>query len=192
MQGEKYTPLKSVSRKNSTLQQYTKACQRIEYWSLKVMDLIGKHKIFEYFIKVAKICLEKKGFNTCYLLYCTLTRQSIKHSHQWNKMKKSKLQSYEKLNHIFDMKNNYKQYRTQCVCEECLPISVIWLHDIVNINCLQNILDENGLYNFSKLRAIGKAVNELMKWQKVDLKLNKIDVVQKVIEHIVVPDLTQK
>ncbi|KAL7715415.1 Ras-GEF domain-containing protein [Entamoeba marina] len=66
-----------ISRKTTTLNTYIAACQKIEYWAMSVMDILKKPDTYGFFIKVAKYCFEKKGYNTCYLLYSTLTQQSM-------------------------------------------------------------------------------------------------------------------
>ncbi|BFU20629.1 RasGEF domain containing protein [Entamoeba histolytica HM-3:IMSS] len=177
-----------LSRKNNTLETYIKSCQKIEFLALKVMDILKNHKICEYFIKVANSCYEMKGYNTCYLIYSTLTTISIKHPDVWSKVKKSKLQIYKKLQILFEIGNNYKNYRSISTDKEGIPIMTIWMHDIVNINCIPNKIDELGLFNFSKLRAIGSIITLLHSLQKIQFNFKPYDIVQRVINNIIVPD----
>ena len=73
-----------LTRENSTLDRYRRSCEKVEYWLLKTMDLIGKTEIFEYFIKVAQLCLSHNGYNTAYFIYSTLSRNALKHQDAWS------------------------------------------------------------------------------------------------------------
>ncbi|ELP86493.1 hypothetical protein EIN_033940 [Entamoeba invadens IP1] len=178
-----------LSRKDSTLNGYTLACQKIEYWAMRAMGILRKHKLCEYFIKVAKFCLDKKGYNMAYLLYSTLTQQTIKRPDVWSKVKKSRLQTFQKLEVVFDIRSNYKNYRTTCDLDNGIPIMMIWMHDIVNINCIPTKYESTDFYNFSKLRAIGSSVAALRNAQRVEFQFKPHPTVMKILDNIIVPEL---
>ncbi|KAL7715970.1 hypothetical protein QTN25_006663 [Entamoeba marina] len=154
---------------------------------MSVMDILKKPDTYGFFIKVAKYCFEKKGYNTCYLLYSTLTQQSMKYPNIWSKIKKSKLQTYSRLQNLFDISNNFKNFRCSCDSENGLPLFSVWMHDIVNINTIPSKIENSQLFNFCKMRAIGSAVTKLISAQRTVFPFKPHQTVIKVLNDIFVP-----
>ena len=125
-----------------TLQTYINHVKIVESFALDTMKEYDNKKVFTFFIKTAKECIELGDYNMAFFLYSSILGFSMMKIKSWNDLKHSTKSKWNDLTEIFKLSNNYRNYQDHFEKHNLpkIPIASVWLGDIIRIKKLNTIL----------------------------------------------------
>lgn len=174
-------PLKKLSNIGSYVEWYN----RLSYFVATeiCMHLKKKNRVrmIEYFVDVAKECINIGNFNSLMAILGGLNNSSVQRLKKtWSKVNKEK---FEMLEHLSNPCGNFSSYRSSLkaalwrseVASDdreriVVPFFSVLLKDIFMLNENKNIPNRtsNGHVNFGKMWELTKNVNEFMSWKQIE------------------------
>uniref|UniRef100_A0A0B7A706 Ras-GEF domain-containing protein n=1 Tax=Arion vulgaris TaxID=1028688 RepID=A0A0B7A706_9EUPU len=149
-------------------------------------------KMVEYFIDVAKECINIGNFNSLMAIIAGMNLSPITRlKKMWSKVNRDKLKILE---HQMDPSNNFGSYRSclkaamwrsQGAAEErekiVIPFFSLFVKDLYFLNEGCSSKKEDGSVNFHKCWQMAKQISDLITWQQVECPFGKSPTVIKYI-----------
>ncbi|KAK2143412.1 hypothetical protein LSH36_843g00060 [Paralvinella palmiformis] len=175
-------------KKTNNFESYVQWFNRLSYFVATeiCMHLKKKNRVrlVEYFIDVAKECINIGNFNSLMAIIAGLSMNPIQRLKKtWDKVHKEKFQILE---HQMNPSNNFTSYRSSLkaalwrsegAVEErqkiVIPFFSLFVKDMhfLNEGCANKL--ENGHLNFQKFWQLAKQISEFIMWKQVDCPFDR-------------------
>lgn len=175
-------------KKTTNLESYVQWFNRLSYFVATevCMHLKKKNRVrmIEYFIDVAKECINIGNFNSLMAIIAGLNMNPIQRlKRTWAKVNKDK---FEILEHQMNPSGNFSSYRSSLKAalwrseganedreRIVIPFFSLFVKDMyfVNEGCSNRL--ENGHINFEKFWQLAKQVTEFMTWKQVECPFDR-------------------
>ncbi|KAK3801999.1 hypothetical protein RRG08_064593 [Elysia crispata] len=190
---------KMKSEENGNKEIFTKSTHNLESYvqwfnrlSYLVASEITSHakkkmrvKIIEYFIDVAKECINIGNFNSLMAIIAGMNLSQVTRLKKtWAKVNKDKLKILE---HQMDPSNNFGSYRSclkaamwrsEGAAEDrgkiVIPFFSLFVKDLYFLNEGCSNRHEDGTVNFQKCWQMAKQISDLIAWQQVECPFEKM------------------
>jgi len=128
----------------------------------------ARASLINKFIKIAKMCLDLKSFNTAYAIVAGLDNSSVSRLKiTWGHVPKEGQTTFNFLQHVFDMSKNYNNYRTvlQQSSPPLVPYLGLYPKDLAPIEENVSTLQQQNLISLTKLRRLHEIIHPLQEYQ---------------------------
>lgn len=177
-------------KKLTNIDSYVQWYNRLSYFVATeiCMHLKKKNRVrmIEYFVDVAKECINIGNFNSLMAIVGGLNMPSIQRLKKtWAKVNREKFEILEHLSNPCGNFNNYRSslkaalWRSEGASEDreriVVPFFSVLLKDIYMLNESKTLPDRtsNGHVNFKKMWEITKVVDEFMAWKQIECPFDR-------------------
>eukprot|EP01132_Coremiostelium_polycephalum_P000833 gene833-1040_t len=138
-------------------------------------EILSKEKLQDrvnslaFFIDLAKCSVELGNYNSAAAIVGGLNHSSISRLKQtWEKLPTKVVQDYERLETLFDMSMNYKNYREELktVKIKIIPYLGLFPKDLIAIEEGNDNFTSNGLINIEKFRLLYGMIKKIQTYQQ--------------------------
>ncbi|XP_005110065.2 ras-GEF domain-containing family member 1B [Aplysia californica] len=179
-----YHDMKSTRNLESYVQWFNRLSYLVASEITSHMKKKNRVKMVEYFIDVAKECINIGNFNSLMAIIAGMNLSPVTRLKKtWAKVNRDKLQILE---HQMDPSNNFSSYRSclkaamwrsEGAGEErekiVIPFFSLFVKDLYFLNEGCASKQEDGTVNFQKCWQMAKQVSDLISWQQVECPFEK-------------------
>jgi len=179
-----------------TLHEYSMRTNKLSYWVayqlISEPKLKSRSKILDHFIKIAIYLLKLHNYQSLMSFYLAINIVTFKLSQTFKLLRPKTLSIWKRISTLMSPIDNFSQYRetVKSVDPPFIPCQEVILKDLLYHDVSIPDFFENGVWNFKKLRVIGKILHQFRMCQECPYNFLPLNDLQELLNNI--PDITNE
>jgi len=169
---------------------------KLSYWVayqlISEPKMKTRSKILDHFIKIAIYLLKLHNYQSLMSFYLAINMVTFKLSQTFKLLRPKTLSMWKRISTLMSPIDNFAQYREaiKSLDPPFIPCQEVILKDLLYHDVSIPDFIENGIWNFKKLRVIGKILHQFRKCQESTFNFLPLKDLQELVNNI--PDITNE